>query len=51
VYIAELPAGFQTLVGGGPTQALSAGQSADHRGVFIYGVQDQKGWFESFLRK
>jgi pimeloyl-ACP methyl ester carboxylesterase len=51
VYIAELPAGFQTLIGGGPTQSLSAGQSADHRGVFIYSVQDQKGWFESFLKK
>ncbi|MFN4986083.1 MAG: alpha/beta hydrolase family protein [Ignavibacteria bacterium] len=49
-YIAELPAGFQTLIGGGPTQALFAGQSADHRGVFLYSVQDQKGWFESFLK-
>jgi hypothetical protein len=30
------------------TTALSAGPSADHRGVFIYGVKDQKTWFASF---
>ena len=47
-YIAELPVGFQTLIGGGPTTAHSAGPNADHRGVFFYGVKDQKTWFASF---
>ena len=50
-WIGRLPAQVQKLVGGAETQALDAGSNADHRGVFLRGVRDQKPWFDSLLTK
>lgn len=50
-FIAMLPADTQALLGGAPTQAIDAGDSADHRGVFVFGVIEQKNWFDTFLKK
>ena len=47
--IGFLPQETQKLLGGTPAFAIDAGDNADHRGVFIYGVLDQKKWFDSFL--
>ncbi len=49
VYIATLPAGFQKIVGGGPTEAINAGATADHRGTFLFAVADQKKWFDGMI--
>ena len=48
-YIGKLPAATQALVGGAATQAIDAGADADHRGVFVFGVLDQKLWFDAML--
>ena len=48
-YIGKLPAATQALVGGAATQAIDAGADADHRGVFVFGVLDQKRWFDALL--
>ena len=47
--IAFLPQETQKLFGGAPAYAIDAGTQADHRGVFLFGVLDQKKWFDSFL--
>jgi pimeloyl-ACP methyl ester carboxylesterase len=51
VYIGKLPAATQAVLGGAPAEAIDAGATADHRAVFIYGVIDQKDWFDTFLIK
>ena len=48
-YVATLPAAYQELVGGAPAQAVFAGDLADHRGTFIFGMLDQKRWFDKML--
>lgn len=50
-WIGTLPEQVQKLVGGADTQALDAGAKADHRGVFLRAVLDQKPWFDSLLTK
>ena len=45
-YIATLPAKYQETMGGATTQAVFAGQKADHRGAFLFGIRDQKKWFD-----
>jgi dienelactone hydrolase len=50
-WIGRLPAQVQKLVGGADTQAFDAGSNADHRGVFLRAVRDQKPWFDSLLTK
>lgn len=49
--IGQLPEGTQKLLGGESAQAIYAGEQADHRAVFVFGVLDQKRWFDSFLSK
>lgn len=48
-YIGKLPVATQALVGGAAAQAIDAGADADHRGVFVFGVLDQKRWFDALL--
>lgn len=50
-YVATLPAGYHNLLGCGPTTAISAGSSADHRGTFIFSLLNGKKWFDAFLKK
>lgn len=49
--IGKLPEQTQALLGGADTKAIDAGPKADHRGVFVRAVLDQKDWFDSFLAK
>jgi len=49
-YIAKLPIDYQNTVGGVQAEAIHAGQNADHRGTFVFGVYDQKTWFDGFLK-
>jgi hypothetical protein len=49
-YIGKLPQATQALLGGAPATTINAGAKADHRGVFIFGVLDQKVWFDSLLK-
>lgn len=50
-WIGSLPAQVQKLGGGADTEALDAGAKADHRGVFLRAVLDQKPWFDGLLAK
>ena len=49
-WIGKLPAATQALVGGAETKAFDAGAKADHRGVFVRAVLDQKEWFDQLLK-
>lgn len=49
-YIGKLPQATQALLGGAPATTIDAGAKADHRGVFVFGVLDQKVWFDSMLK-
>jgi len=51
VYVATLPVAYQQTVGGVPATAVYAGDIADHRGTFIFGMLDQKQWFDSLMGK
>lgn len=51
IYLGKLPALTQELLGGAETEAFDAGASADHRGVFMRAVLDQKPWFDGLLAK
>jgi len=48
-FIGQLPVGYQEVVGGAPATAVDAGAKADHRGVFLFGIADQKQWFDGLL--
>lgn len=50
VEMARLPEIFQNMLGGGPTTAVYAGDSADHRATFLYSVLHSKPWFDDFLK-
>lgn len=45
-YVATAPVEFQKTLGGAPALAVCAGDAADHRGTFVFGVADQKAWFD-----
>ncbi len=49
--IGQLPEATQKLLGGASASSIYAGDQADHRGVFLFGVRDQKKWFDSFIAK
>lgn len=49
-YISTLPVGYQDALGGASATAHFAGEKADHRGSFVFGVHDQKEWFDGFRR-
>ena len=46
-YVATLAVGYTEAVGGAKAEAVYAGDAADHRGAFLYGVKDQKEFFDS----
>ena len=46
-YVATLPVDYAKAVGAAPAEARYAGDRADHRGTFLFGVLDQKDWFDS----
>jgi pimeloyl-ACP methyl ester carboxylesterase len=48
-FIGTLPVGYQQVMGGAEVTAVDAGPKADHRGVFLYGMKDQKAWFDELL--
>lgn len=48
-YIAQLPVGYQQLMGGAEVTAVASGAGANHRGNFVYAVADQKKWFDQLL--
>ena len=48
-YVATLPVDYAKAVGGAPAEAVYAGDNADHRGTFLFGVLDQKNWFDSLV--
>ena len=48
-YIAQMPVGYHQVMGGTPVTAVDAGPKADHRGTFLFGMQDQKQWFDQML--
>ena len=46
-YVATLAVGYTEAVGGAKAEAVYAGDVADHRGAFLYGVKDQTEFFDS----
>lgn len=46
-YIGQLPVGYQQVIGGAEVTAVDAGDKADHRGVFLFAMADQKAWFDA----
>ena len=50
-YIATLPVAYQEAVGGATATAVYAGDVADHRGTFIFGMLDQKQWFDGLMKQ
>jgi pimeloyl-ACP methyl ester carboxylesterase len=49
-YIATLPVAYQEAIAGATATAVYAGDNADHRGTFIFGMLDQKQWFDGLLK-
>ncbi len=47
VAIAKLPELLHTLMGAGPTTSVPAGAKADHRGTFLFEVEDAGKWFDT----
>lgn len=45
-YMVQLPVDYQQTLGGAKAQAVFAGDSANHRGTFVFAVNDQKNWFD-----
>ena len=50
-YIAQLPVAYQETLGGAEATAVFAGDNADHRGTFVFGLKDQKDWFDGWLNE
>jgi pimeloyl-ACP methyl ester carboxylesterase len=50
-YINTLPVEYQHTIGGATSQAVFAGEKANHRGTFLYSVLDQKIWFDELLQQ
>jgi len=50
-YVGTLPVEYQKILGGAQAQAVYAGDKADHRGTFLFGVLHQKQWFDSLLHQ
>jgi len=45
-YIGHLMEGTQKLLGGADAVSIDAGDKANHRDIFIYGLSHQKTWFD-----
>ena len=50
-YMVQLPVEYQQALGGAPARAVFAGEKADHRGTFVFAVNDQKQWFDTLRRQ
>ena len=50
-FIAELPVGYQKVMGGAETVGVAVTNKANHRGTFVYAVADEKTWFDSLQDK
>ncbi|MEI6054692.1 MAG: hypothetical protein WCR55_01425 [Lentisphaerota bacterium] len=46
-YMVHLPVEYQKTLGAETPNAVYAGDKANHRGTFLYGVKDQMAWFDS----
>jgi hypothetical protein len=45
-YMVQLPVEYERALGGAQAQAIFAGAAANHRGTFLFSVNDQKCWFD-----
>ena len=45
-YMVKLPVEYEQTLGGAPAQAVFAGEKADHRGTFLFSVNEEKNWFD-----
>lgn len=48
-YMVQLPVEYQKTLGGAPCAAVFAGEKANHRGTFMFGLLDQKKRFDAIL--
>lgn len=46
-YMVQLPVEYQKTLGAEVPTAVYAGDKANHRGTFVYGIKDQQEWFAS----
>jgi len=46
-YLQQIPVQYQNTIGGVVPTAIDAGPKANHRGTFLFGMKDQKVWFDS----
>ncbi|MCX5774688.1 MAG: prolyl oligopeptidase family serine peptidase [Fusobacteria bacterium] len=46
-YLQQIPVQYQKTIGGIVPTAIDAGVKANHRGTFLFGMKDQKVWFDS----
>ena len=49
-YMVQLPVEYQRTLGGIRSQAIFAGENANHRGTFVFAVNDQKKQFDELLK-
>jgi hypothetical protein len=49
-YMVQLPVEYQRTLGAANAQAIFAGESANHRGTFVFAVNDQKKQFDELLK-
>ncbi|MDL5055209.1 prolyl oligopeptidase family serine peptidase [Oscillatoria laete-virens NRMC-F 0139] len=45
-YVATLPIKYQEVMGGSKMESVFAGKKANHRATFLFGIRDQKMWFD-----
>lgn len=48
-YMVQLPVEYQRTLGAAKAQAIFAGENANHRGTFVFAVNDQKQRFDELL--
>ena len=48
-YMVRLPVEYQKTLGGAPATAVFAGENANHRGTFVFGLADQKKRFDELF--
>ncbi len=49
-YMVQLPVEYQRTLGAARAQAIFAGENANHRGTFVFAVNDQKKQFDGLLK-
>lgn len=50
-YIGHLVERTQGFLGGAPAVSINAGPEANHRDIFIFGLADQKAWFDELIKE